>query len=190
MKDTKYYTKSWQSTNEFVEELKPDETLLIINVGQAQTTLPELREHIVEINVMMHDISEESRKTVSSNKYNGIHSADPLRDFKYDIIQFVFENWVDKFDHVIVRCDAGASRSQAISTALSRKYGIKFDTNIRVGELDILKSFSKYIGGSTTEEEYNKLFADMRAEDEIKFAKYAAWHGKAKDEKENNDTSD
>ena len=62
------------------------------------------------------------------------------------------------YDHFIIRCDAGASRSQALGTALTNYYtDIKFNRNILDGNIVLLQLFEKELGISKTREQYKQM---------------------------------
>lgn len=125
---TKYMIRDIQSTNVLVKKLKKKETMLIINLGNGRTELPSQRENIIEVDMMMED-------------WNKIGA---LFDHKIILIKHLLENSKD-FNYVIVRCDAGASRSQAIGTLFGRILEIDFDRNILIGNHTILIEADKVI---------------------------------------------
>lgn len=146
-KQTKYYVMSIQMTNDFVANVKPDEKVIIISLGNSLVKLPEMRNNIINIDIMMDDILSIPMKEF----------VDPFKRLKFWLIDSLIQ--AHNADHFIIRCDAGASRSQAIATSLSRQYGIKFENNFFVGNSSILKDFCDYLGVSVSQEEYEKLFA-------------------------------
>lgn len=116
----KYLIESIQKTNKIVKE-NVDKKILIISLGNARTELPSQRENIIEVDLMMED-----------NDKIGV-----LFEYKILLIKHLLNN-SDEFDIVIVRCDMGASRSQAIGTLFKIKFGIDFENNILIGNHTIL----------------------------------------------------
>ena len=143
-KAMKLYIRSIQDTNKFIEELPDSESLVIINLGQGLT---KLRGDVIEYDYMINDV------------YTNVGIKETLiKKVKYiiDISKEIIEE--SKFDHFIIRCDAGASRSQALGTALTRYYGnITFDRNILDGNILLLQLFERELGILRSNEAYAQL---------------------------------
>lgn len=138
----RYFIESVQSTNEIIKQ-NTKAKILIISLGHARTELHSQRENIIEIDMMMED----------TNKI-GI-----LFEYKIMLIKHLLEN-SKQFDMVIVRCDAGASRSQAIGTLFHKHFGIKFENNIHIGNYAILIEGDKILKTDkySKDEIMNKVF--------------------------------
>lgn len=117
---TKYFIEGISETNKLVK-LNPKARILIISLGHSRTELPSQRENIIEVDVMMEDTNV----------------IGELFSYKILLIKHLLENSLD-FDMVVVRCDMGASRSQAIGTLFNKYLDIKFENNILIGNHAIL----------------------------------------------------
>ena len=143
-KDMKLYIRSIQGTNKFIEELPSSESLVIMNLGQALTILSG---DVLEYDYMINDIyTNEDIKDTLIKKVTKIVEQSKV----------ILEE--SKFDHFIIRCDAGASRSQALGTALTNYYSnITFDRNILDGNMLLLQLFEKELGILRSEETYAQM---------------------------------
>lgn len=136
----KYLIRGISETNKLIK-LNPTAKILVISLGNSRTELPEERENIIEVDLMMED----------SDKI-GV-----LFEYKIKLIKHLLEK-SDEFDLVIVRCDAGASRSQAIGTLFDRHLKIKFDRNIHIGNHAILTNGDNILKEIKYEKLFEKIF--------------------------------
>lgn len=135
----KYLIRGISETNKLIE-LNPMARILVISLGNSRTKLPESREKIIEVDLMMEDVN----------------NIGVLFAYKIKLIKHLLEN-SDEFDLVIIRCDAGASRSQAIGTLFNRHLGINFDRNIHIGNHAILTNGDNVL----RKEKYGSLFKNV-----------------------------
>ncbi len=163
------------TTQEYINK-NQQENILIINVGQVPTFLggsyetTYIKTNFTEINVMLADVDSthfKKPKAIKNDlKARGYWNSKQIMQFKFKIIQDIFETALKSklIETIIIRCDAGASRSQAIATGLSRKYNLKIDGNTLVGNLDILQQFEIFLGIEKDRKYYEKLFKDKLKE--------------------------
>ena len=143
-KDMKLYIRSIQGTNKFIEELPTNESLVIMNLGQALT---KLSGDVLEYDYMINDIysNEDIGETLIKKIEKIVEQS-----------KIILEE--SKFNHFIIRCDAGAARSQSLGTALTRYYGnISFNKNILDGNMLLLQLFEKELGTLRSEEAYTQI---------------------------------
>lgn len=143
---TKYFIKGVFETNKFIEDNKKSK-ILIISLGNQRTELPSSRENIVEVDVMMED---------NNKPYT-------LFDFKILLIKYLLEQ-SKCFNYVIIRCDLGASRSQAIGTLFRTHFNIPFIDNDHIGNHSILKAADYVLKRKKLDEndELRKMFINRR----------------------------
>ncbi len=146
-----------ESTNKFVRGLSENETLLIVSVGQTRTTLPDVRPNIVEFDCMMLDLP--------NKELHSVLGRGRLFDWKVKYIADVIKSTVggNEFDYVIVRCDAGLSRSQAVGSLMERYFNendidVMWVNNSLVGEIDIVKEGEKVLCVGMGQKDYEEFW--------------------------------
>lgn len=138
---------SIQDTNSFLKALKPNKSVVIMNLGQAQTIIP-VGANVLEYDYMINDYYD----------ITGVNEVTLTPKVKEIIKQskLIMDN-TNKYDYFIIRCDAGASRSQALATALSRFYNLSIKDNILEGNMILLQRFERELGIYRGEAKYREM---------------------------------
>lgn len=154
-KFTKFYTMSVIRADEYLKNAYNSEKVLLISVGNSR--IPHIKQQD-DVNYM-EDFMElvfPIQDLPRTKKEEKLFLNNELTIIKLKMIDEAIKSY--NWDTVIIRCDAGASRSQAISTALHRAYGYDFEGNILTGNIDLLKTAEKVYNIERTSEQYENLF--------------------------------